>query len=121
LMARVGYFDGTDPLLLAKLAAEGIETLPLSNGYDGHGKDVNHLGKGEVDIVVGYLHKVMPAGQERLKPADILFACKNFDIPVVLVVPAALSEKAKKILSDAGPNVYVAPPDELETQIKRHL
>jgi len=56
-----------------------------------------------------------------LKPADILFACKNFDIPVVLVVPAALREKARKILSGAGPNVDVAAPDELETQIKRHL
>jgi len=121
LMARVGYFDGTDPLLLAKLAAEGVETLPLSNGFDGHGKYVNHLGKGEVNVVVGYLHKVLPAGQEHLKPADILFACKNFDIPVVLVVPAALRDKARKILSDAGPNVYVAAPDELETQIKRHL
>jgi len=56
-----------------------------------------------------------------LKPADILFACKNFDIPVVLVVPASLHDKARKILSDAGPNVHVAAPDELETQIKRYL
>jgi len=120
-MARVGYFDGTDSLLLAKLAAEGVETLPVSNGFDGHGKNVNHLGKGEVNVVVGYLHKVMPAGQEHLKPADILFACKNFDIPVVLVVPASLREKAEKVLGDVGPNVYVAGPDELETQIRRHL
>ena len=120
-MARVGYFEGTDPLLLAKLAAEGIETLPVSNGWDNHGKYVNHLGKGEVDVVVGYLHKVIPAEQERMSPADILFACKNFDIPVVLVVPAALREKAKKVLGDVGANVYVAAPDELEGQIRRHL
>ncbi|WP_455363334.1 hypothetical protein [[Eubacterium] cellulosolvens] len=120
-MARVGYFEGTDPLLLAKLAAEGVETLPLSNGWDGHGKYVNHLKKGEANVVVGYLHKVIPAEQEHMKPADMLFACKNFDIPVVLVVPAAQREKAKMILADAGPNVYVAAPDELEPQIRKHL
>ena len=120
-MARVGYFEGTDPLLLSKLAAEGVETLPLSNGWDGHGKYVNHLGKGEVNVVVGYLHKVIPAEQEQMRPADILFACKNFDIPVVLVVPAALREKAKKILSDAGSNVHIAAPDELEAEVRRHL
>jgi len=120
-MARVGYFEGTDPLLLAKLSAEGVETLPLSNGWDGHGKFVNHLRKGEVNVVVGYLHKVIPAEQEHMKAADILFACKNFDIPVILVVPAPQREKAKRILGDAGPNVYVAAPEELEPQIRKHL
>jgi hypothetical protein len=120
-LARVGYFEGTDPLLLSKLAAEGVETLPVANTWDGHGKFVNHLSKGEVDVVVGYLHKVIPAEQEPAKPADILFACKNFEIPVVLVVPAAVREKAKKLLGDVGPNVYVVSPDELESQIRKHL
>jgi hypothetical protein len=120
-MARVGYFEGTDPLLLAKLAAEGVETLPVANTWDGHGKYVNHLSKGEVNVVVGYFHKVIPALQERTKPADLLFACKNFDIPVVLVAPAPLREKAKKILGDVGAKVYVAAPDELEDEIRKHL
>lgn len=120
-MARMGYFEGTDPLLLAKLAAEGVETLPVANTWDGHGKYVNHLTKGEVNVIVGYLHKVIPAEQERMKPADILFACKNFDIPVVLVVPAALREKAKKLLGDVGPNVYFAAPEDLEAQIRKYL
>jgi len=120
-MARVGYFEGTDPLLLAKLAAEGVETLPLANTWDGHGKYVNHLSKGEVNVVVGYLHKVIPVEQDRMTPADLLFACRNFDIPVVIVVPAALRDKAKKILVNAGPNVYISAPEELETQIRKYL
>jgi len=33
----VGYFEGTDPLLLNKLVARGIGTLPISNGFDSHG------------------------------------------------------------------------------------
>lgn len=120
-MARVGYFEGTDPLLLSKLAAEGVETLPVGNTWDGHGKYVNHLGKGEVNVVVGYFHKVVPAEQERMAPADLLFACKTMDIPVVLIVPTPARDKAKKLLGDAGPKVYVVAPEEVETEIRKHL
>ena len=120
-MVRVAYFEGTDPLLLAKLASEGVETLPVANTWDGHGKYVNHLSKGEVNVVVGYLHKVIPAEQEQMSPADILFACKNFDIPVVLIVPASFHEKAKKILGDVGPNVHITAPEDLEVQIRKYL
>jgi len=120
-MARVGYFEGTDPLLLAKLAAEGVETLPVANSWDGHGKYVNHLSKGEVNVVVGYLHKVIPAEQERMGPADLLFACKVHNIPVVLVAPGDLREKARRILGDPGPDVHVVTPAELEAEIRKYL
>ena len=66
-MARVGYLEGTDPLLLSSLTAEGIETLPVANTWDGHGKPINQLGKGEVNLVVGYLHKVIPTEQAVLQ------------------------------------------------------
>jgi len=59
-MATVGYLEGTDSTILTRLAVSGIDTLPLSNGVDGHGKYVNHLSKGEVDVVVGYAHKLTP-------------------------------------------------------------
>lgn len=120
-MARVGYFEGTDPLLLAKLAAEGIETLPLANTWDGHGKYVNHLSKGEVNVVVGYLHKVMPAEQERTGPADLLFACRVHNIPVVLIVPSTVRDKTKKILGDTEANIHIVVPEELEAEIRKHI
>jgi hypothetical protein len=82
---------------------------------------VNHLSKGEVNVVVGYLHKVIPAEQDRTKATDLLFACKNFDIPVVLVVSASHREKAKKILGDVGSNVHVTAPEDLEAEIRKHL
>jgi len=80
-LARIGYFEGTDPLLLSKFAAEGVETLPLANTWDSHGKPVNHLTKGEVSVVVGYLHKIIPAEQIRtslfeLMLDNMLAACK---------------------------------------------
>jgi hypothetical protein len=120
-LARVGYFEGTDPLLLSRFAAEGVETLPVANTWDGHGKYVNHLSKGEVNVVVGYFHKVVPAEQERMGPADLLFACKTLDIPVVLIAPAASRDKAKKLLGEAGPKVHVVAPDEVEAEVRKHL
>jgi hypothetical protein len=125
-MARVGYFEGTDSLLLSTLAAEGVETLPIANTWDGHGKPVNHLGKGEVNVVVGYLHKVIPAEEARtslfkLMLDNMLGACKVHDIPVLLITPASQREKAKKLLGDTGPNVHVVAPEELETQIRKYL
>ena len=125
-MARVGYFEGTDSLLLSKLAAEGIETLPVANTMDGHGKNVNQLSKGEVNVVVGYLHKVIPA--EPLRTASfhlmldkMLSACKAHNIPVLLIAPAALHDKAKKILGDGGPNVHLVAPEEIEAQVRKYL
>jgi len=82
---------------------------------------VNHLSKGEVNVVVGYLHKVIPAEQDRTKATDLLFACKNFDIPVVLIVPTSHREKAKKMLGDVGSNVHVTAPEDLEAEIRKHL
>jgi len=82
---------------------------------------VNHLSKGEVNVVVGYLHKVIPAEQDRTKATDLLFACRNFDIPVVLVVSTSHREKAKKILGDVGSNVHVTAPEDLEVEIRKHL
>ena len=125
-MARVGYFEGTDPLLLSSLAAEGVETLPVANTWDGHGKYVNHLNKGEVNVVVGYLHKVIPAEPLRTSTLplllnDMLSACKVYDIPVLLIVKATLRDKAKKIIGDAGPNVQIVASEELEGQIRKYL
>jgi len=126
VLVRVGYFEGTDPLLLTKLAAEGVETLPVANWWDGHGKPVNHLGRGEVNVLVGYLHKIVPAEQERtslfqLMLDNMLSACKVYEIPVLLIVPANLRDKAKKIIGDVGPNVHLVAPEELEAQIRKYL
>jgi len=125
-MARVGYFEGTDPLLLTTLAAEGIETVPLGNTRDNHGKYVNHLTKGEVNVVVGWLHKIMPAEEERtsLLPImleNLLGACKAHNIPVLLTVPANLHDRVKKLLGDVGPHIHIVAPENLEATIRKYL
>jgi len=125
-LARVGYFEGTDPLVLTTLAAEGIETVPLGNTWDGHGKYVNRLTKGEVNVVVGWLHKIMPAEEQRTSLLPIMLekllgACKANDIPVLLTVPANLHDKVKNLLGDVGPNIHIVAPEKLEATIRNYL
>jgi hypothetical protein len=61
-MGLIGYFEGTDPLVLANLSIVGHSTMPLGNGFDNHGKYVGHITKDDnVSVVVGYFHKIMPS------------------------------------------------------------
>jgi len=113
-MAAIAYFEGTDSLILSTLVTNGISTLPVSNGWDNHGKYVNHLGKkDDISAVIGYIHKVIPNPGMDLKPGDILYSCRAYSIPVILVIPTGKIENAKKILGTIGDYVMLVAPDEL--------
>jgi hypothetical protein len=123
---RIGYFEGTDPLLLTKLAAEGVETLPVANTWDGHGKCINHLGKDEVNAVVGYLHKVIPAEPLRTSSLSIMLdnllsACEVYAIPVLLIVPCESYDQAKKLLGNLKAKIELVAPEELEVEVRKYL
>jgi hypothetical protein len=119
-MATVGYFQGTDPRVLTKLAVEGIGTLPLSNGFDNYGKHVNHLTpKDGISVVVGYLHKVLPTPGMSITPLDLLFACKTHEIPVLLVVGTPQHEQAGELLVGVGEFVQLVDPEDLYPTITR--
>jgi len=113
-MATVGYFEGTDPVVLTRLVAKGIGTLPLNNGMDMHGKYVSHIGRQDhVSIVVGYLHKVVPTSGVSLSPRDLLFSCLTNDIPVVLVAEKAFQEAAREQLGEVRDRVKLVDPANL--------
>ena len=122
----VGYFEGTDPMFLTSLAAEGVETVPIANTWDHHGKYVGDLAKGEVSVVVGYLHKIIPAEPVRTSLISVMLngmfcSCKRHDIPILIVVPAALQNKAKAIIGDSEVNIRLVPPEELESHVRKYL
>lgn len=113
-MAIVGYLEGTDALVLTKLAAKGIGTLPLSNGFDNHGKYMNHLTSQDgVSVVIGYLHKVLPTPEMIITPQDLLFACLTHEIPVLLIVEKSEHEEAKRVLGEVGNRVRLVDPADL--------
>ena len=120
-MANVGYLEGTDPLTLTRLAVRGIGTVPISNGFDGHGKYINHLVPSDhIAVVVGYLHKLLPAPERVMAAKDLLFSCMTHTIPVLLIAPRADHAAAEKVLGDAGKYVgLVDPADIFDAIIKR--
>lgn len=79
-----------------------------------------------MNVVVGYLHKVIPNEQARtsmfeLMLDNMLVACKAYNIPLLLIAPIELQEKAKKLVGENRPNVHLVAPGELEAQIRKYL
>ena len=124
-MKTVGYFDGTDSSLLAKLAASGFCTLPLGNEWDNHGKIAAQLEPGEVDIIIVYLHKLLPPRNDVERPVpvpiNLLYPAKTYNIPVLVVVPKDFHKKAKNLLGEVADFVNIVAPEDLEDNVRKIL
>ncbi|MBN2228447.1 MAG: hypothetical protein JW779_02565 [Candidatus Thorarchaeota archaeon] len=137
-MTTVGYFEGTDPSLLSKISANGFCTVPLANEWDSHGKIASHLEPGEVHLIIGYLHKLMPPkGTPKttiektmpvsadvyrgLRPIDLLYPAKVYGIPVLVVIPKEFHKKAKDALEEAAEFVTIVEPEHLEKKVREIL
>ena len=137
-MKTVGYFDGTDSALLTELVANGFGTIPLANDWDGHGKSASHLEPGVVDLIVGYLHKIVPPIRESerngehpttnsggafrgLSPFDLLYPAKTYGIPVLVIVPTEYHGAAKQVLGEAAEFVTIVKPEDLRNKVRELL
>lgn len=116
----IGYFEGTDPVVLTSLVCHGYATQPISNGADNHGTHIlllNQLNK--PDVIVGYLHKVMahePSDADWPSAEDIVLHCRILAVPLVLVVPAEGIECAPDLFDDLPEIVtFTTPGDMLQT------
>jgi hypothetical protein len=112
-MKVIGYMEGTNSELLTNLLLEGFETLPLSNGWDNHGKYIAHVSRTDnLALVVGYLHKFIPVAREFKIGEDILSSLKVYRIPVVFIVPKGKQERAREFLRGKGlSHEFVDPSD----------
>ena len=112
---KVGYFDGTDSMLLTALVCDGYDTIPVSNGRDNHGRHVRLINdKNRVDLLIGYVHKIIaPEGEAREKgdvnSEDLFHICR------ILEIPHALQPRAIELLENP-PNIVrlVDPADTLD-------
>ncbi|MFW9888071.1 MAG: hypothetical protein ACFFER_07815 [Candidatus Thorarchaeota archaeon] len=125
-MKIIGYFDGTDSILLTNLVARGYGTIPIANDWDGAGKLASLIEPGDVDLLVGYLHKVIAPVRESeeavtmhrgLTPYDLLYRAKVFDIPALIIVPKDAHKAAKKALGKAAKFVTLVAPEDVEEKI----
>ncbi len=121
-MATVGYLEGTDPLVLTRLAAGGVGTLPVSNGIDNHGKFITNISeRDEIDVIVGHLHKITRTQRQGFFPRDLLQPSLDSGIPVLIVVPEADQPAARRVLGQLGQEVMLVDPGRLYAEIARIL
>ncbi|MBN1641993.1 MAG: hypothetical protein JXA09_12230 [Anaerolineae bacterium] len=121
-MPTVGYLQGIDPLILTRLAVRGVGTLPISNGFDNHGKFINAITeRDEVDLIVGYLHKVLRTQRQGFPVMDILDACAMCHIPVLIIVPEEDQETARIRLGRASAQVELLAPERVYDEIAARL
>lgn len=112
-MKIVGYMEGTNSEVMTNLLLEGYETLPLSNGWDNHGKYLAHINRNDnIAMVIGYLHKFIPVAKE-YSLGDMLSSLKIYKIPIVFIVPKTKQAKAKKLLASKGVKFQFADPSEI--------
>jgi hypothetical protein len=111
-MKIIGYMEGTNSEILTNLLLEGYETLPLSNGFDNHGKYIAHLTRADnIALIIGYLHKFFAVAKE-FSVAELLSSIKVYKIPVIFIVPKAHQAKARKLLGAKGIKYAFADPSE---------
>ncbi|MCP4229576.1 MAG: hypothetical protein GY771_05455 [bacterium] len=121
-MAQIGYFEGTDSEFLTRLVARGHETLPLGNGVDNYGKDARKLTmKDGIDVVVGYLHKVMTVEGVDITTEQVLSACTKLEIPVLLMIPAEEIRGLKTRLGALSPTARFIEPSHVLVEIEELL
>ncbi len=130
-MKIVGYFEGTDPFVLTRLVAEGYGTIPLANPWDNHGKIASRILPGEIDLIIGYLHKLLPPVGKRITPdthttkmgidparditpLDLLYPAKTNEIPVLVIAPYDCHDEAKELLGEAADFVTFVKHEDLE-------
>ncbi len=122
IMTTAGYLEGADPLTLTRLNLQGIGTLPLGNGFDGHGKYIGHLTKADgIRVVISYLHKILPTGELKVAPRDFLFACNTHGIDVLLVVPEEGHAKANELLGEIAEWVTLVAPEKLYDEVVKRF
>jgi hypothetical protein len=122
-MKKVGYLEGTDPVILTRLTARGVDTYPLGNGADNHGKYIGFIDRSDnIALVVGYLHKVVPL-TEQTTPQDLLRPCQLNKIPVLLIVPSDLHENVRQmpIMRGLVDHVQLVDPADVMTEARKIL
>jgi hypothetical protein len=118
----IGYLEGTDSIWLTSLLLLGHDTVPLANHVDGHGLNIQQISpQHHIDLIIGYLHKLVPLRGQDLTSAELLHATKVYDIPVLIACPAASHAAARTRLGQMPPKVTLVDPARMLAEVERLL
>ncbi len=117
MVKRIGYLNGVDAMVLTRLSAKGIGTLPLSNGWDDHGKYIAHVTPADgFSAIVAPFHKVMAAPGDPVGPKDVLTSVIDSGIPLLIVAPKEVHAQAAVQLNNK--HVEFVEPEKLLDRLK---
>lgn len=115
---NVGYLSGTDPATLSQLVASGVNTIPFSNGWDNHGKYIGMVTVSDnLGAIIGYFHKLVAPPEAQTPPATFLEKARIHKIPVVVICPANVMDRAKQVLGDSGADLHWVTPDQVHDKV----
>jgi hypothetical protein len=121
-MKKVGYLEGTDSIYLTRLSAIGVDTLPLGNGADNHGKYIGFIDKSDsLNLIISYFHKIATLTDQGTKPDDLLKACALNKIPVLVIAPNELQDNVRQYLEEVTAEVHLVDPADVMVQVKELL
>jgi hypothetical protein len=122
MMKKVGYLEGTNSTYLTRLALRGVDTLPLGNGADNHGKYIGFIDKSDaIDLVITYYHKVVPLTEQRTSPQSLLQACQLNNVPVLVIVPKDLQDIASEAMKSVTANIRLVDPEKVMDEAREIL
>ncbi len=118
----VGYFEGTDSRLLTGLICLGCDTIPVSNGFDNHGRHIRSIHEtSRFDLLIAYLHKIYAPSGSVTTYQDILHVCRVYEMPLLIEVPEELQEQATRVLGEVPDFVTLVDPDRALAAARRIL
>lgn len=122
MLKLIGYMEGTDPLWLTTLQAQGFNAMPLGNGIDGYGMNIRLLTEhNRPDLIICYLHKVIPPEGVDVPPEELLLSARLYEIPVLVVCPAGYHSQARQLLARVGALVELVDPPDAVSRIEEIL
>ena len=109
----VGYFEGTDSQVLTGLICLGCDTIPVSNGFDNHGRHIRTVHEGSrFALLVAYLHKIYAPEGAVTSYQDIFHVCRVYEMPLLLEVPGDLHDNCADMLGELPEFVTLVDPGE---------
>jgi len=118
----VGYMEGTNPQWLTTLQMLGCDTLPLSNGQDGHGMNIQLLTQAsKPDMIICWLHKLAWPKYYEVTPKELLHSTEQYEIPVVIACPSEFHGQVPQVLGELPQNVRLTDPDDVLALLRSEL
>ena len=114
----IGYMEGTDPVLLTMLSVQDFSVMPISNGVDGHGLNIQMIHKeSKPDLIVCHLHKLLPSLDLQTTIESLLYNPRIFGIPVVVICPKEYQDMAQQKVQNLPECVHLTDPADVVTKI----